>query len=90
VFADLGPAHALGEGSIELARRLGYADTSPRHGGTATRENVFLVFPGSGAGFPRDAAHLERTARAFLAGWGGERRLADCALALDLGPDARE
>lgn len=82
VFADLGPAHALGEGSIELARRLGYDDTSPRHGGTGARENVFVVFPGSGAGFPRDPQHMERTARAFLAGWGGERRLADCAPAL--------
>jgi hypothetical protein len=82
ILADYGPAGALGEGSIKLADDLGYADTSPRHGGTGARENLFLVFPGSGAGFPRDLAHMQKTARTLLAAWGGARRLADCLEAL--------
>jgi hypothetical protein len=82
IVADYGPAGALGEGSIKLAGDLLYADTSPRHGGTGARENLTLLFPGSGAGFPRDLAHMQKTARTFLAGWGGTGRLADCLATL--------
>lgn len=79
VFADFAPSSRLGEGSIELAERLGYADTSPRHGGTAAPENLTLVFPGSGAGFPHDLKHLEKTAALLLDDWGGKARLEACA-----------
>jgi hypothetical protein len=79
VLADYGPESALGEGSIALARELGLSDTSPRHGGVADRENLVIVFPGSGAGFPRELEHIQSTADKLFAKWGGEKRLADCA-----------
>lgn len=82
VFADYAPSSSLGDGSIKLAERLGYLETSPRRGGTSEPENLTLVFPGSGAGFPRDPEHMERTTRALVDEWGGEPRLEDCAAML--------
>lgn len=53
VFADVGPRHKLGEGSIALAQELGIP-ASPRTGGV--RGGVeYMVFPGSGNGTPGDA-----------------------------------
>ncbi len=46
IWADTGPSDQIGEGSIKLAELLGYSNTSPRTGGTSTRENLYLVFPG--------------------------------------------
>lgn len=52
VFADVGPRHKLGEGSIALAQELGIP-ASPRTGGV--RGGVeYMVFPGSGNGTPGD------------------------------------
>jgi Fungal chitosanase of glycosyl hydrolase group 75 len=51
VFADLGPAKKLGEGSIELLRRLGEerikANGKVRNAGMGPRV-ITIVFPGSG------------------------------------------
>ncbi|MCC6979187.1 MAG: glycoside hydrolase family 75 protein [Candidatus Melainabacteria bacterium] len=68
VFADVGPRHKLGEGSIALAQELGIP-ASPRTGGV--RGGVeYMVFPGSGNGTPGDprrnfalGAQLLRTAQ---------------------------
>lgn len=52
VFADVGPRHKIGEGSIALAQELGIP-ASPRTGGV--RGGVeYMVFPGSGNGTPGD------------------------------------
>lgn len=68
VFADVGPRHKLGEGSIALAQELGIP-ASPRTGGV--RGGVeYMVFPGSGNGTPGDprrnfyaGAQIMRTAQ---------------------------
>lgn len=52
VFADVGPRHKLGEGSMALAQQLGI-NHNPRNGGV--RGGVeYMVFPGSGDGTPGD------------------------------------
>lgn len=78
IWADVGPRDALGEGSIRLAQELGYEDASPRHGGTRADENLYVVLPGSGVGWPRDVAELSAEARRRFEAWGGEPRLRDC------------
>lgn len=74
IFADVGPADALGEGSIALAEALGLP-ASPRSGGTA-EPLVYVVFPGSAA--PREPAEIERAGTQRLATWGGAEQLAAC------------
>ncbi len=78
IWADTGPAHHLGEGSIALAEALGYDNTSPRSGGTEAEENLTLVLGGSGRGWPRTRAQIEADAAARFAAWGGEPRLLAC------------
>ncbi|MEZ4386401.1 MAG: glycoside hydrolase family 75 protein [Candidatus Krumholzibacteriia bacterium] len=54
VFADVGPADRLGEGSIRLAELLGHrpwerwdqGESFSTHGGISSREVEFLVLPG--------------------------------------------
>jgi hypothetical protein len=57
VFADWGPKNKLGEGSIELLRRLGQERIKPN--GRVTNSGmgpgvITIVFPGSGAAADRD------------------------------------
>jgi len=55
VFADVGPANKLGEGSLKLAELLGHApwrnwnggESFSTHGGISTPDVVYIVFPGS-------------------------------------------
>lgn len=47
VFADVGPRHKRGEGSIALAEELGI-NPSPTRGGTTKPNIEYLVLPGSG------------------------------------------
>ena len=66
VFADVGPGHKTGEGSIYLGNQeLGLGVTPNR--GISERRFEYLVFPGSGGGRPRDQrdllAKLERFKR---------------------------
>ena len=82
VWADT-DADDLGIGSINLARRLGYDDTSPRTGGTDTPENVYLLFPGTSRGFPRRVGDIEHSAYQTFASWGGQTRMGNCAQALN-------
>jgi hypothetical protein len=82
VWADIGPYDKLGEGSILLAQMLGYTNTSPRAGGTVMAENVFVVFPGSGNGFPNDLGKLQQDANGRFFAWGGPPRLGLCAAQL--------
>lgn len=49
IYADSGPAGALGEGSIYLATQLGL-NNSPKTGGTSSGIIEYVIFPGSGFG----------------------------------------
>jgi hypothetical protein len=51
IYADVGPSSKIGEGSLALARALGFSDreVDPRHGGVS--EGIqYLIFPRSGLG----------------------------------------
>lgn len=67
VFGDIGPSGQIGEGSIALAAGLGLP-SSPLHGGTADRDIVMLLYPGSrpGVGIPA-LADINRVAGALYA-----------------------
>ena len=72
VFADVGPRHKLGEGSIALAQELGIP-ASPRTGGV--RSGVeYLVFPGSGNGTPGDPRRNFYAGAQILRGAQGDNR----------------
>ncbi len=72
VFADVGPRHKLGEGSIALAQELGIP-ASPRTGGV--RGGVeYLVFPGSGNGTPGDPRRNFYAGAQILRGSQGDNR----------------
>jgi len=47
VFADVGPRHKRGEGSMALAEELGI-NSSPTRGGISKPNIEYLVLPGSG------------------------------------------
>jgi len=82
VFGDQGPAKKLGEGALELFRRLGQERL--RSNGTVinagTRRGVVtLVFPGSGAIKDRRdeqtlLAAIDKKGRALFAAAGGKLR----------------
>jgi hypothetical protein len=79
VFADLGPTKKLGEGSIELMRRLGEERMKPngtvRNVGMGPRV-LTIVFPGSGAGAHRAGqakllSSINQTAKPLFTTLGG-------------------
>ncbi len=73
IFADVGPRHKIGEGSIALARELDINFSSKRGGvGSGIR---YLVFPGSGDGQPKSAETIEREGERLFREWGGMDRL---------------
>jgi len=63
VFADVGPAHKAGEGSMRLASELGI-NPNPRNGGTQRKNIEYLVIPGSGS-VPRNQQELHARLRAY-------------------------
>lgn len=76
IVAEIGAKNRIGEGSIALAKSLDI-NASPRVGGVEDGI-VYLVFPGSGSGFPESKEIVESTARALFSDWGGLQRLMDC------------
>jgi hypothetical protein len=79
VFADLGPTKKLGEGSIELMRRLGQERMKPngsvKNAGMGPRV-LTVVFPGSGAAAHRSGqakllASIDQVAKPLFTGLGG-------------------
>jgi hypothetical protein len=76
IFADVGPAQKIGEGSIALADAL-QIPSSPRHGGAGDGVQV-VVFPGSGDRRPKPQVDIDREGRAALERWGGPARLDAC------------
>jgi len=84
VLADGAPSYGFGEGSIELATRLGL-NSDPRRGGTSQREIVFLEFTDR-MGFPASADEVRSNSSAAFAKWGGEARLKVCRQVLSPPP----
>lgn len=81
VFADGAPRHGMGEGSMQLARRLGLS-SDPRNGGTDSRELIYLVLPKT-ISFPVSETTLVSGVDADFRTWGGgDERLAACRTAL--------
>jgi hypothetical protein len=80
IYADVGPAGKLGEGSIALAKSLGLP-SNPRRGGVDDGVS-FLVFPGSGRGPGklRTLKEINRSAARLYKTWGGNQRLRACEL----------
>ena len=70
IFADVGPAGKLGEGSIALANNLGIY-SSPKDGG-ADEDVIYIVFPGSGNGQSRDLEEIHSYGPKLLKEWGGQ------------------
>jgi hypothetical protein len=68
IFADVGPAGKLGEGSIALANNLGIY-SSPKDGG-ADEGVIYIVFPGSGNGRSRDLEEISMNGVKLLKEWG--------------------
>jgi hypothetical protein len=75
VYADVGPADKIGEGSIALANALG-VPSSAKTGGVASGI-IYLVLPGSADAFPSSQADVDTAGAAFLAIWGGLDRVRD-------------
>ena len=72
--AEIGPKNQLGEGSIELARRLGIPEF-PTNGGIQSKDIVYLTFPGSGNQRPRADADIQSKSTELFDAWGGMDRL---------------
>lgn len=79
VFADIGPKKKLGEGSLELMRRLGQERMKPnntvKNAGMGPRV-LTIVFPGSGASAHRSRqakllTSIEQTAKPIFKNLGG-------------------
>jgi hypothetical protein len=80
IFADIGPAGELGEGSIALAEALDIPSSAKRGG--SSRDVIYMVFPGSGNGKPRLNDEITAKATALLAAWGGIEKITACLAAL--------
>ena len=76
IFADVGPALKIGEGSIALAAALGIP-SSPKNGGTG-HGIIYIVFPGSAEGWPLSQAQIDQYGAALFAKWGGLEKAKDC------------
>jgi hypothetical protein len=71
IVGDVGPRGKIGEASIAVAKALGASGVVKHGGGIGADQVVYLLFPRSGDGQPRDAATIEREAARLLEAWGG-------------------
>jgi hypothetical protein len=76
IFGDVGPSDRIGEGSIALAQNLGI-HSDARNGGTR-RGIAYLIFPGSGDGWPKTVEQINAQADNLLQAWGGIDLLSAC------------
>jgi hypothetical protein len=76
VYADVGPANKIGEGSIALANALGIP-SSPKSGGVA-HGIVYIVFPGSVQGWPFSQPEIDQYGAQLFANWGGLDKAKEC------------
>jgi Fungal chitosanase of glycosyl hydrolase group 75 len=73
IFADTGPGDEIGEGSIALAKALGI-NANPKNGG-ANDGLAYIVFPGSGPGWPSSADEINKKATKLFENWGGMEKI---------------
>ena len=79
IFADIGPAGKLGEGSIALAQALGhnpFVVGKVRSG--ISSGVIYIVFPGSGNDKPRTVAEINSEGEKLFKSWGGMTRVKAC------------
>jgi hypothetical protein len=76
IFADSGPPDKIGEVSIALAEELA-VDADPKDGGSSSSDYLYVVFPGSGVGWPLSAAEVKARAGKQFTDWGGFGKLAE-------------
>jgi len=76
IFADVGPPGKIGEGSISLAKALGLP-FDPKHSSTSSGV-IYLVFPGSGNGKPRDINEIKSQANNLFSSFGGFSHINAC------------
>jgi hypothetical protein len=76
IYADVGPATKLGEGSIALAAAL-KIPSNPKKGGIG-RGIIYIVFPGSRQGWPLSQAEIDQNGAALFAKWGGLEKAKEC------------
>jgi hypothetical protein len=69
VYADIGPANKIGEGSMRLCEDLGLS-SDPKKGGTSQETIATIYFPGSYKGWPRLAIEMEDQAWLMFGEWG--------------------
>lgn len=77
VFADVGPETTIGEGSLELAKRLGVENANPINGSAPAGTITYVVFPGSGRGqgyIPSNREIIEQ-GNYLVRGWRGMEEL---------------
>jgi hypothetical protein len=70
IYADVGPANQIGEGSMKLNENLGFSSDA-KTGGTEKEIIATVLFPGSKIGWPRSNEELEAAAKAAFEKWGG-------------------
>jgi Fungal chitosanase of glycosyl hydrolase group 75 len=73
IFADVGPDHEIGEGSVALAKNLSI-NPDPRHGGVPWGV-VTLVFTHTHRNWPVDVDDIVNTSDKNFLLWGGFNRL---------------
>ncbi len=76
IYADVGPANKIGEGSIALASALGIP-SSPKTGGTA-HGIIFIVFPQTTAGWPLSQPEIDQYGAQLFVKWGGVDKAKEC------------
>lgn len=70
IYADIGPANQIGEGSMKLNENLGLS-SNPKSGGTEKEIIITVLFPGSKIGWPRSHQELAEATRKEFDKWGG-------------------
>jgi len=76
VYADVGPANKIGEGSIALAAALG-VPSNPKNGGIG-HGIAYIVFPGSAQKWPLSQPEIDQYGAQFFSRWGGLDKAKAC------------
>lgn len=76
VYADVGPANKIGEGSIALAKALGI-NSDPKSGGVGSGV-AYVVFPGTNQGWPLSQAQIDQNGAQLFTNWGGIDKAKEC------------
>ncbi|MCP4109961.1 MAG: hypothetical protein GY749_31305 [Desulfobacteraceae bacterium] len=81
IYADIGPKNEIGEGSVALAKSLGHDPFVNGKVKRSIQKNiVYVVFPKSGDGKPREINEIKKEAEIYFNQWGGISKLKDIFL----------